>query len=582
MPEKARARSILFYGAVVAVLVTAAFALYGYHVFGELERLRFVPTGEGMESLQRAALRSLGILFGLVLLLLFATLKLLATQPLRSISMHISRLIRGGDQTALNRLACVLPVAEATNIRASLDEYHSSHMEARRSLEKASKELRTLINHDVLTGARNRGAFDEYLRELPGVLSERRISVCFALFDVNHFKAFNDTYGHQTGDEILKLIASRISGVLRRGEHLFRVGGDEFAVIMLEIDEPGALRFAERCLGEIGTEDFTVLGVHEPVKVSVGIAGARFDDPDSLASLQWCADIAMHNAKRPGNANISVFRDDMAKNYEGIFSSRVNTAVYEAITLGTGLVMLYQPVVDLNSGQALYYEALVRIRHNNELIMPAVIFPLVEARHLEVDLDQAVLKRVLEDLRSGRVQRGSGVAINLSGPTIVNKNLSEWIAPFRPMLTDYRIVLEVTETSLITQVAIASENLSQLRGQGFEIALDDFGSGYSSFRYLATMPVDTVKFDISLIRSLGDDSQRRIVEHLVAMISEIGHRLIAEGIEDEDTLESVRQAGFTLGQGYFFGHPSETAWRSDFEIDNVFFLPDSAVAVRPS
>ena len=174
------------------------------------------------------------------------------------------------------------------------------------------------------------------------------------------------------------------------------------------------------------------------------------------------------------------------------------------------------------------------------------------------------------------MQRGSGVSINLSGPTIINKNIPEWLAAFRPLLTDYRIVLEVTETALITQVAIASEHLSQLRDQGFEIALDDFGSGYSSFRYLASMPVDTVKFDISLIRSLADDSQRRIVEHLVAMISEIGHRLVAEGIEDEDTLESVRQAGFTLGQGYFFGRPSESAWRSDFEIDNVFFQPDRA------
>jgi len=528
-----------------------------------------------MDSLLHRTVRYLVILFVVFIMLLIPAVILLVVRPLRSISAHIDCLHHGPAQPCLESLAGVLPVAETEKIRESLNEYQQRLAVANSNLERTSKELRTLAHHDALTGALNRRAFDEYLQNMPGVLSERRISVCFALFDVNHFKAINDTYGHQTGDQILKLIAMRISSVLRRGEQLFRLGGDEFAVIMLEADEAGTLRLAERCLQEINAEDFMALGVHEPVKVCVGIAGASFDDHESLASLQWRADIAMYNAKRPGNASIAVFRQEMAKSHQGVFSSRVNSAVYESIILGTGLVMFYQPIVDLETGKVLYCEALVRIRHDNEWITPAVIFPVVEARRLEVELDQAVLKKVLADLRAGKVQRGSGVSINLSGPTIINENLPEWLAAFRPLLSDYRIVLEVTETALITQVAVASENLSRLRDQGFEIALDDFGSGYSSLRYLGSMPVDTVKFDISLIRRLGDDTLRRIVEHLVSMISEIGHRMVAEGIEDEETLEAVRQAGFTLGQGYFFGQPSETAWRSDFDIDNVYFLSGS-------
>lgn len=550
------------YALLVAGLITVLFAIYGYHVHGAAGQVSF------------AAYRDLALLLGAVLLILFGTLVFLVLRPLQSIALHVERL-GGKAGESVTRMGRDGPlIAEAEQIRASLDECHGELALMHSDLEQTSRELRALADHDALTGARNRKAFDEYLRDLPATLSGRRITVSFALFDISHFKAINDTYGHQTGNEILKQVARRMTTVLRQGEHLFRVGGDEFALLMPGTDTDGAQVLAERCLQELEAEDFTVLGVREPVRVCVGIAGASFDDPESMNTLQWRADIAMYNAKRPGTANIAVFHDTMARGHEGIFSNRVNSAVYEAITLGTGLTMFYQPVVELETGEIRYYEALVRIRSGDDWISPAVIFPLVEARRLEVDLDLAVMKRVLEDLRTGKVQRGSGVSINLSGPAVIDRNLPEWLAGFRPFLADYRIVLEVTETALITQIANAGENLSRLRQQGFEIALDDFGSGYSSFHYLASMPVDTVKFDISLIRGLGDEKQRLIVEHLVAMIDGIGHRLVAEGIEDEDILESVRQAGFKLGQGYYFGRPVQSAWRADFEIDNVLCSTD--------
>lgn len=559
MAGPARARPVLHYALLAAALITGLFAIYGYHAFGGAEHVPF------------AAYRDLALLLGAVLLILSAAFVFLVLRPLQSIALHVERLGGGPDGSAVPAGDAGLPVVEAERIRASLDECHGALALVHGDLEQASRELRALADHDALTGARNRKAFDEYLRDLPATLSGRRITVSFALFDISHFKALNDTYGHQTGNEILRQVARRMTTVLRQGEHLFRVGGDEFALIMPGTDATGAQRLAERCLQELEAEDFTVLGVREPVRVCVGIASASFDDRESLSTLQWRADIAMYNAKRPGTANIAVFNEDMARGHEGIFSNHVNTAVYEAITLGTGLTMFYQPVIQLETGDVQYYEALVRIRSGQEWLSPSVIFPLVEARRLEVDLDLAVMKRVLEDLRTGKVQRGSGVSINLSGPAVINKNLIKWLAGFKPFLRDYRIVLEVTETALITQIANAGENLARLREQGFEIALDDFGSGYSSFHYLASMPVDTVKFDISLIRGLGDDKQRMIVEHLVAMIDGIGHRLVAEGIEDEDVLESVRQAGFSLGQGYYFGRPAQTAWRSDFEIDNVLY-----------
>jgi EAL domain-containing protein (putative c-di-GMP-specific phosphodiesterase class I) len=281
----------------------------------------------------------------------------------------------------------------------------------------------------------------------------------------------------------------------------------------------------------------------------------------------------MYRAKRPGQANVVMFTESLAQDSESLFSSWVNTAVYDAVIYGTGMSMHYQPIVDLGDGSICHYEALVRIEQDGELIMPSNIFPVVEARRLEVELDRAVLRSVLADLAAGKIPPDTGVSINLSGPSLVHEQMKSWLMDFKPYLARYRIMIEVTETALITQLGLANENLAQLREQGFEIALDDFGSGYSSVRYLATMPVDVVKFDITLVQGLQDDSQRIMVTHLAQMILESGHQLIAEGIENTSTLEAVRSAGFARGQGYLFGRPAAQAALSRIAFDNVTQFP---------
>ncbi len=183
------------------------------------------------------------------------------------------------------------------------------------------------------------------------------------------------------------------------------------------------------------------------------------------------------------------------------------------------------------------------------------------------------MRRVLADLRDGRVQIGTGVSINLSGPSLVHDQVCNWLGEFQPFLKDYRVMIEVTETALITQIGLANENLSKLRARGFEIALDDFGSGYSSVRYLASMPVDVVKFDITLVQGLQNETHRNMVTHLAKMILDSGHQLVAEGIEDKAILDAVRAAGFGRGQGYLLGRPSENASLSRVVFDNVSNFP---------
>lgn len=535
--------------------------------------LRENPMSEAVSGLLSGAIVNLSIILGLLAVTLFPALVFLIVRPLRAISAHIDRLKGSPGGLMLGELAGVLPVAETEKIRESLNEYQSRLVDVHSTLEEKSQELWAMAHHDALTGTRNRRAFDEFMQSLPQLLGDHGIGVCFALFDVNHFKAINDSYGHTVGDQVLKVIAGRIKAVMRRNEELFRIGGDEFAVVLMDCDESSALRIAERCREKIVGYDFGKLGIREPLRISAGLASARIDDLEDLQTLQWKADVAMYRAKRPGHANVVMFSEELARDSEGLFSSWVNTAVYDAVIYGTGLTMHYQPIVDLNDGSICHYEALVRIKQDGEIIEPSNIFPIVEARRLEVELDRAVVNRVVTDLREGRLQSGTGVSINLSGPTLVHEQVCPWLDELKPFLKDFRIMIEVTETALITQIGLANENLHRLRKRGFEIALDDFGSGYSSVRYLAGMPVDVVKFDISLVQGLRNDSQRKLITHLAQMILESGHRLVAEGIEDVGLLDATRAAGFTRGQGFLLGRPASQANRERILFDNVTAFP---------
>ena len=237
-------------------------------------------------------------------------------------------------------------------------------------------------------------------------------------------------------------------------------------------------------------------------------------------------------------------------------SSRAAAAVDEAISGGENLRMCYQPVVSLAGRKVVYYEALVRLLADGHVISPEEFFLQIESRHLEAEFDDAVFQALLRELRNGVVPRGTGLSINVSGASVVATDIVARLEPLTAFMDRHELLLEITETTLISQVQLASETLSRLRNRGFKIALDDFGSGYSSLRYLADMPVDVVKFDIALIRAMCDDSPHaRMLAKLVELLSEPGYTLVAEGLENETMLATARAVGFHYGQGYLIGRP---------------------------
>jgi EAL domain-containing protein (putative c-di-GMP-specific phosphodiesterase class I) len=246
----------------------------------------------------------------------------------------------------------------------------------------------------------------------------------------------------------------------------------------------------------------------------------------------------------------------MTENTDVLFSSSINNLVFKAMENDDLIEMHYQPISNLETDKVDYYEALLRIKDHDKLVMPSTIFPIIAERRLEAEFDAVILGKITKDIAQGKIPAGTGITFNVSGPGLIDAQVQEKINALAAYLPQYKLIVEVTETALITQLHVASKILNGLREQGFLIALDDFGSGYSSLSYLSNMPVDCVKFDISLVRQLLEGSRQSIIiENLATMVIKAGYDLIAEGVESKDVLAKLKEIGFKRGQGYFFGMP---------------------------
>jgi diguanylate cyclase (GGDEF)-like protein len=498
------------------------------------------------------------MLFSMIVLyfLFYLMLSSVLSAPLRRLSLHIDELRRGRGGLLTKQYTRSLPMAELEKVRISLNDYQSKLEEMHLSLNEKNDELWKLAHHDPLTGIYNRRGFEEDWKHMLSVFSGHRLGVALVLFDCDHFKAINDTYGHPTGDQLLQAVTHALQNTLRHGDRLYRIGGDEFATLFLDIDLPLALHTAERCIEAISLYDFTTMGIKEPVRLSAGLAYATGTDTEKLSELPKQADVAMYHAKRPGKNKIAVFEPSMTENTDVIFSNSINNIVFKVMESDELIEMHYQPITNLGTGKIDYYEALLRIRDGDNLVMPSTIFPIISERRLEAEFDAVILSKIAKDLAQGKIPAGTGITFNVSGPGLINPLVQEKINDLAVYLSRYKLIVEVTETALITQLHVASTILNKLRQKGFLIALDDFGSGYSSLSYLSNMPVDCVKFDISLIRQLLEGNRQSvIIENLATMVIKAGYELVAEGVETSELLAKIKQLGFKRAQGYLLGKP---------------------------
>ncbi|TNF97732.1 MAG: sensor domain-containing phosphodiesterase [Gammaproteobacteria bacterium] len=494
-----------------------------------------------------------GILVAVLSILFFAFMGYIIVAPVRKLARYIDHL---KPEELTETQTYNSPVNELQKIYNSLNQYRRQIAGMHADLDEKNQALWDLANHDPLTGVHNRRAFEADWKQIQTAMQGRRINISFMLIDCDRFKPLNDTYGHHVGDEVLIGIANDVKESLRSGDKLYRIGGDEFATLLIDSTAEDAHHVATRCLLKLTQHDFSNLGINEPLSLSIGIASSMATDMEHLHELQQQADTAMYFAKRPGNEKIAVYDSSMLNDSLTLFSNQITTAVHNAVTTGESLELHYQSITNLHTGEPEYYEALARIRNKNELMLPSKTLPIVHNRRIEIEFDMAIIKSINLELEKGIFPPHIGVSLNLSGLSLVNLLVIDKLLALRADHPDQTIYVEITETALITRLHHATENLNRLRSAGFRVCLDDFGSGYSSIRYLTQMPVDCIKFDISLIECLkSNETDAVIVRSLADMVGKAGYKLVAEGIETEEMLNIVKQVGFTHAQGYYLDKP---------------------------
>jgi len=512
------------------------------------------PINEYLWQLITSFMSQTTIIILLLASIFFWLFSRLIHRPLVSVIQYL-QLLKDNPETLQKPQKTSYPVKEFGEINQSIYQFHHELQHAQIQLNEQNALLWTQSRRDGLTNVFNRRAFDEAWLQ---ALKQPHHLFAFVLFDCDFFKALNDTYGHGVGDEVIRISAQTISENLPNHLPVYRIGGDEFVVMIENHDATQVKDIVKHCLTALTNYSFSQIAIREKLSFSVGVSMISPDIDYPLTDLPRQADIAMYKAKQSHHDKIQFYCHLMENDADTVLlkNNLLNT-VLSAIHTGQYIEMNYQPIVSLTNNE-LYYESLIRISTPQERIFPNDIFTVVNRRRLEVALDKQVIQKTLQAFINSSLPAGTGLSINLSGKTLLQSDLLALLSPFLPYIHDYKIVIEVTETSLIEHFDYVGALLSQLREQGFLIALDDFGSGYSSIRYLANMPVDIIKFDMSLLRALeqGDAKTQTILLSTANMIRAAGYQLVVEGVETEAQIELCKQLGATHAQGYLYGKPN--------------------------
>ena len=528
-----------------------------------LDRLGFVvqPNPDQLRF-QSILSRTLLALFALMLAaatLGFVVYNRLLVRPLDRLSEDIDAMQRGHFNPRLSS-ARPMRISELETIRRSLCDYQLQLRKLHGSLENQNREFHSQARQDVLTGCYNRRAYDEDWETFRTAVKTAPQGVAYLLFDCDRFKAINDTYGHAKGDRVLTIIAGALTMALRANDRLYRLGGDEFATFLSRTTPVQARQIAQRCESLIEAASFSELGIKEPVGLSIGIAFCEADAIDHVDDLPKQADIAMYAAKQPGRSRIALYGEDTRGTAQTLVASRETHALFQALSEPGMIELHYQAIHSLPGHRIDYYEALARIRDDGELILPAAFLPLVNSRRLETAFDLAVLNQLDADLLSGLLPAGCGISINLSAQSLPHAEVVSQLMQLSRHGDRHPLMLEITETSLITQMNEVRTYLELLRTVGYRIAMDDFGTGYSPLRYLVDLPVDVVKLDISLVSKLAEGNRAaQVVADFARMMSDAGYTLVAEGVETPQVLDAVERLGIAQVQGELLGPPRPLA-----------------------
>ncbi len=430
-----------------------------------------------------------------------------------------------------------------------------SDVTTQKSLES---ELERMAFYDDLTGLANRALFHDHLNQALARIERSGKYVAVLYLDLDNFKTVNDSLGHPVGDDLLRAVGAQLAACLRRSDTAARLGGDEFAILVEDVDShQEVIHLTERVMASF--REPLAIGSHRvmttaSIGVTFGIAGSTSDQ------LLRNADLAMYRAKSQGKNRYEEFQDHM---HTAVLSRLELEADLRRAVLEEQCVVHYQPIVDLAGGALVGFEALVRWLHPTRgLLTPAEFIPNAEELGIIGGIDYFVLDeacRQLDQWRDdGLASKDLFMCVNISSSEVADAAFADRV---RAVLHSRgydptRLVLEITESSILTDAVGAVINLRGLKRLGLRIAVDDFGTGYSSFSHLGTLPVDILKIDRSFVEAGATEGEGRDLARAIVQLSEtLDLRAIGEGVETEREREYLVGIGCRWAQGYHLGLP---------------------------
>ncbi|MBV9838291.1 MAG: bifunctional diguanylate cyclase/phosphodiesterase [Solirubrobacterales bacterium] len=477
------------------------------------------------------------------------TIAIRGRAPLTGLSPNAQVLLAFGGGEIVSVLGFLLVIAMGR-----------SREQALRLVDQKTGQLRHQALHDALTGLPNRVLALDRAEQMLARARRNQEPIAALYIDIDGFKHVNDTFGHGTGDEFLRLVAERISAVVRESDTAARLSGDEFVVLLdrsatLDV---GPQLAADRLL-EVLREPYDLngkTGRQLSLTASIGVAHGMNETAEELLAN---ADIALREAKLQG------------KNQTVVFESEMYTATQDRLVLemdlgealaNDQLFLVYQPTFDLESERAIGAEALLRWRHPTRgVIRPDLFIPIAEESGLIVPIGRWVLEQACAQAATWAEQgRSLMMSVNVSGRQLDHDTLIDDVrgALERSRLDPGMLTLEITETTLMRDADATTERLAALKRLGVRIAIDDFGTGYSSLAYLRQFPVDSLKIDRSFISGMGRSEQSAALIHtLVRLGKTLNLETLAEGIEDRDQLKALQLQHCDHGQGFLFAKPLE-------------------------
>jgi len=424
-------------------------------------------------------------------------------------------------------------------------------------IQESEKEIQRMAHYDMLTNLPNRLLLSARLEYSLQRAQRDHTKLVVLYVDIDNFKDINESYGYGVGDTVIQQVASMMSALIRHEDTVSRIGGDEFVILLEEIHEISECERTIQQIIQLFNEPIETQAGALKLSVSIGIT-LYPDDGESGETLLKNADIALRRSKEILESNYCFFTQEMSvRLLERVLMEReLRRAVEEK-----EFIVYYQPQVDLLTGALLGAEALVRWQHPTlGIVRPDVFIPLAESNNLIIPIGEEVLAQSCKAVKRWKEMNlfPGRISVNVSGKQFERPNVVETICSIirESALELKHVELEITESVLMSDPNALGEKLIALKELGIEVAIDDFGTGYSSLSYLKAFPIDKLKIDQSFVRELPhSDRDSALVKAIIAMADALGFKTIAEGIEEEEQAEFLKEFGCMQGQGYMYARP---------------------------